>query len=248
MLAPAEPGGVSAESIATPPVVLPSPKEPAGWIDVARGRRRRGGRLVIGAVTAVAVAAAVVVAFLAFAQPGRAPSAHAGAHAGRTHAARTGHPASPSPQAQPTPPWLTYQDPSGFAIGIPPGWKPSLTAPEDVQFTGPGQFVLTIEWTTQPQLDALADWQQQAASKAATDGSYRLISLSRVNYRGYNAADWQFSNVPRGGVRVDVIDRTFIVRPGRLSYAIDLSGPASQWPAVYARIWQRLVTSFQPAP
>ena len=103
-----------------------------------------------------------------------------------------------------------------------------------------------VAWSTHPRANALADWQHQAAGKAVADSSYRQISIRRVNYRGYNAADWQFTNIYQG-VHIRVIDRTFIVRPGRLSYAIELYGPASQWLAVHARIWQPLVTSFQPA-
>ena len=99
---------------------------------------------------------------------------------------------------------------------------------------------------THPQADALADWQQQAAEKAATDHSYRQIFIRRVSYRGYNAADRQFTNIYQG-VRIRVIDRGFIVRRGQLSYAIELYGPAGRWPAVYARIWQPLVASFEPA-
>ncbi len=105
---------------------------------------------------------------------------------------------------------------------------------------------MVVAWSTHPQADALADWQQQAAEKAAADSSYRQISIRRVSYRGYNAADWQFTDIYQG-VRVRAIDRTFIVRPGQLSYAIELYGPASEWRAVYASIWQPLVTSFQPA-
>jgi eukaryotic-like serine/threonine-protein kinase len=82
--------------------------------------------------------------------------------------------------------------------------------------------------------------------RPATDPSYRQISIWGVSYRGYNAADWQFTDTYQG-IRIRAIDRTFIVRPGQLAYAIELSGPASQWPAVYASIWHPLVTSFQPA-
>ena len=49
------------------------------------------------------------------------------------------------------------------------------------------------------------------------------------------------------GIRVRAIDRTFIVRPGQLSYAIEFYGPVRQWPAVYASLWHPLVTSFQSA-
>jgi hypothetical protein len=233
-LAPGGPGGVRAEHTATRPLALPGSMEPPSRVDAVRSRRR-GGRFVIVAAAAVAVAAAVV-AFLTLAQPGRAPGAHA---------AGTGHTAG---RAVSAPRWHTYHDPSGFAIGLPPGWAVASTAPGEVQFTGtPGGFVLVVAWSTHVQADALADWQQQAAEKAAADSSYRQISIRRVSYRGYNAADWQFTDIYQG-VRIRSIDRTFIVRAGQLSYAIELYGPAGRWPTVYASIWQPLVTSFQPAP
>jgi hypothetical protein len=233
-LAPSGPGGVPAEPAATRPSALPRSMEPPGRIDVVRGRRR-GGRFVIAAVAAVAVAAAVV-AFLTLAQPRRAPGAHA---------AGTGHTAAGRAAAALR--WHTYDDPSGFAIGLPPGWAVASTTPGEVQFTGaPGGFVLVVAWSRHPRADALADWRQQAAGKAAADSSYRQISIRRVSYRGYNTADWQFIDIYRG-VRIRAIDRTFIVRPGQLAYAIELYGPARRWPVVYASLWQPLVTSFRPA-
>jgi hypothetical protein len=233
-LAHSGPGGDRAEATATRALALQRSMETPGRIDIVRGRRR-GRRSVIAAVAAVAVAAAVV-AFLTLAQPSRTPGAHM---------AGTGHTAAG--RAVSTPRWHAYDDPSGFAIGLPPGWAVASTTPGEVQFTGtPGGFVLVVAWSTHSQSDALADWQHQAAGKAAADSSYRQISIRRVSYRGYNAADWQFTNIYQG-VRIRVIDRTFIVRPGQLSYAIELYGPASKWLAVYASIWQPLVTSFQPA-
>jgi hypothetical protein len=233
-LAPGGPAGPRAEPAATTPPALPRSMEPPGRIDVVRGRRR-GGRLVIAAAAAVAVAAAIV-ASLTLAQPLRAPASHT-ASTGHTSAGRVAS----------APRWHTY-DASGFAIGLPPGWAVASTKPGDVQFTGtPSGFVLVVAWSTHPQADALADWQHAAAGKAAADSSYRQISIRRVSYRGYNAADWQFTNIYQG-VRIRVIDRTFIVRPGQLAYAIELYGPVHQWPAVYPSIWGHLVTSFQPAP
>ena len=197
--------------------------------------RSRSTRWVIAAGAAVCVAAAVI-AFLTLAQPSRAPGAPA---------AGTGHTAAG--RAVSASRWHAYDDPSGFAVGLPPGWAVASTTSGEVQFTGtPSGFVLVVAWSTHPQADALADWQQQAAGKAAADSSYQQISIQRVSYRGYNAADWQFTNIYQG-VRVRIIDRTFIVRPGQLSYAIELYGPASQWPAVYSSIWKPLVSSFQPA-
>jgi len=231
--APGGSGGVRAEPAARPSA-LPRSMEPPGRTGVVRGRRR-GARLVIAAAAAVAVAAAVA-AFLALAQPGRAPGAPA---------AGTGHTAAGRTVSAPR--WHTYHDPSGFAIRLPPGWAVASMTPGEVQFTGaPGGFVLLIAWSKHPRADALADWQQQAARKTAADASYRKISIRRVSYRGFNAADWQFTDVYQG-VRIRVIDRTFIVRAGQLAYTIELYGPASQWPAVYTSIWRPLVTSFRPA-
>jgi serine/threonine-protein kinase len=232
-LATSEPDDVRAEPIATRPLAVPRPIEPPDGVDVVRDRRRGRRRLLIAAAAAVALAAGVI-AFRALGQP-----RPAGAHvAGPPHPATGG--------AVSAPPWHNYHDPSGFAIGLPPGWGVASTTPTKVQFTGaPGGFVVVVAWSTHPAADAVADWQQQADAKAAVDSSYRKISISRVQYRGYNAADWQFTNIYQG-VRIRVIDRTFIVGPS-LGYAIELYGPASQWPAVYANIWQPLVTSFEPA-
>jgi hypothetical protein len=233
-LAPGGPGGVRAEQAAIRSLALPPSLEQPGEVDVVRGRRR-GGRLVIAAAAAVAVAAAAV-AFLTLADPRRTPGAHASGSgdtaAGRAVSARQ---------------WHVYDDPGRFAIRLPPGWAVASTMPGEVQFTGThAGFVLVVAWNTHPQANALADWQQQAAEKAATDSSYRQISIHQVSYLGYNAADWQFTNTYQG-VRIRVMDRGFIVRPGQLAYAIELYGPASQWSAVYAGIWKPLVTSFKPA-
>jgi hypothetical protein len=226
-------GGVRAGPAARPSALSPSMELP-GRIDVVRGRRR-GGRLVIAAAAVVAVAAAVA-AFLTLAQPRRVPGAHAAGN-GHTAPGRTVSAAR----------WHTYDDPSGFAIDLPPGWAVASTTPGEVQFTGaPGGFVLVVAWSTRPRANALADWQQQAAGKAAGDSSYRRISIRRVSYRGYNAADWQFTDIYQG-VRIRALDRTFIVRAGQLAYTIELYGPASRWLAVYASIWRPLVTSFRPA-
>jgi Protein kinase domain len=230
-LTPGAPADVRVQPAATKAFASQRSIEQPGQIDVVRGRRR-GGRLVIAAVAVVAVAAAVVT-FLTLGQP-RRPT---GTGAGNTTASR----------AVSTPGWQTYDDPSGFALALPPGWARAATSPGEVQFTGtPRGFVLVVAWSTHPQPDALADWEKQAAEKATGDSSYQQISIRKVSYRGYNAADWQFINVYQG-VRVRVIDRTFIVQAGQLGYAIELYGPAGQWPTVYKDIWQPLMTSFQPA-
>jgi serine/threonine protein kinase len=143
--------------------------------------------------------------------------------------------------------WVGYQDPSGFSIKLPTGWTASSRDPDEVFFTGqPRGFVVLVAWTTHPKADALADWRQQSAAKAQSDPTYQEIRIRRVTYRGYNAADWEFTNRYQGEL-THVMDRGFIVQPGHLGYAIELYGPDAQWPPVYARMWTELVASFEPA-
>ena len=115
-----------------------------------------------------------------------------------------------------------------------------------MKFTGsqPG-FVVVVAWSYTPKPDTLTDWQQQAAAKAASDSTYTEIRVERVSYHGYNAADWEFTNSYQG-VLTHVLDRNVIVKPGQLGYALELYGPDAQWPAVYASMWDQLMTSFQP--
>lgn len=93
----------------------------------------------------------------------------------------------------------------------------------------------------------MTDWQQQSAAKAAADSSYHLISLRRVSYRGYNAADWEFTE-DYPATLDQFADRGFIVRTGALGFAIELYGPPARFQSVYASMWRKLVTSFEPAP
>jgi hypothetical protein len=56
------------------------------------------------------------------------------------------------------------------------------------------------------QPDAVADRRQQARSFAQRHPSYEEISIQSVDYRGYEAADWEFTYE---GLRV--INRVFVV-------------------------------------
>lgn len=49
------------------------------------------------------------------------------------------------------------------------------------------------------------------------------------------------------GQLTHVLDRGFIVIPGRLGYAIEIYGPGTGWPAVRASIWEGLLQTFMPA-
>lgn len=217
------------------------PEPPSGAGQQPRPRRRHPGRWAAAALAAAAAVTAVALAshLSTTAQPARPAAAQPARSV----------PASPTrPSTSPAgPPWTSYHDPTGFSVKLPAGWTVSSRTGTEVHFTGPPPgFVVVIAWTAHPQTDQLTDWRQQAASKAESDPTYQQIRIHRVTYRGYNAADWEFTNIYQGEL-TQIIDRGFIVQPGHLAYAIEFYGPAAQWPAVYASMWNELVRSFQPA-
>jgi hypothetical protein len=143
--------------------------------------------------------------------------------------------------------WVRYADPSGFSVKVPPGWTVESRSANEVRLTGPmAGDVIVIAWTDQPKADAFADWEQQAAAKAQTDPTYQQVSIQRVRYRGWNAADWEFIN-SYAGEPTEVLDRGFVVTPGVLGYAIEIYGPVSGFAAARAALWDGLTSTFEPA-
>jgi Protein kinase domain len=212
------------------PRAHPTPTRPGGQEPGAARppSPRRGSAPARWAAGAVAAALAVAAVTYAAYRPAAAPAA--------THQV----PAAP-------PSWARHQDPGEFSISLPPGWTANYPSAAVVHFTGsPRGFVVDVAWTTHPEGDQLADWKEQSSARSGSDPTYQPISIRRVFYRGYDAADWEFSEV-REGRLTRVIDRGFIARPGRLAYAIELYGPAAEWPAVYARLWPGLVRTFEGA-
>jgi hypothetical protein len=154
---------------------------------------------------------------------------------------------SPSGSATGAAGWISYTDPSGFSVKVPPGWSVTSTGTDEVRFTGPmAGSVILVAWNYDPQADAYSDWEQQAAAKAASDPTYQQIGIQRVYYRGWNTADWEFVN-SYGGEETHVLDRGFVVDPGTLGYAIEIYGPVDDFAAARAALWNGLTATFEPA-
>ena len=218
--------------------------DPASWPTQAPGQDRsrpgRRGRGLAWAAVAVAVLGVAAVAVMLH----RPATVHRARQAAASSATPT--PSSATATSSATAGWTTYRDPGGFSIEIPPGWVIHTRDATEVTFTGPqAGFVVLVGWTTHPKPDALADWRQQAALKTQSDPTYQQIGIQRVTYRGYNTADWEFTNAYQGRL-THVLDRGFIVTPGRLGYAIELYGPDIGWSAVRTSVWEGLLQTFMP--
>jgi eukaryotic-like serine/threonine-protein kinase len=159
-------------------------------------------------------------------------------------------PVSPAPRGHQSgalpPGFVRYRDPTGFSIGVPPGWHVSHQG-HLVYIQDPhGARFLIIDQTSHPRPDPLADWRQQEAARIATYPGYHRIRLRAVHYApAERAADWEFTYVDTGQL-TRVLNRNILVSAHH-AYALYWSTPAWAWHASY-RYFRAFASTFSPAP
>ncbi|CAL9555317.1 Serine_threonine-protein kinase PknD [Streptomyces sp. enrichment culture] len=137
----------------------------------------------------------------------------------------------------------TYKGNQGYSIGLPEGWKYRSTGTAGDRFTGPDGQKLLVAWTSTPKDDPVADWKNQ--ERYMVRSQYKRIRIEEVGYRGWNAADWEFTYV-ENGTKYRTIDRGFVV-DDRLGYALMYTARAAQWGDEQRReTWRTLTKSFEP--
>ncbi|MFJ4484693.1 serine/threonine-protein kinase [Streptomyces longwoodensis] len=137
----------------------------------------------------------------------------------------------------------THKGGQGYSIGLPPGWKFQTTAAAGDRFTGPNGQKLLIAWTTEPKDDPVADWTKQ--ERYMVRSQYQKIRIAKVDYRDWNAADWEFTYVD-GGTAYRTVDRGFVVNDHQ-GYALMYTAKAADWDgAERAATWKTLSETFQP--
>ncbi|MEV7126643.1 serine/threonine-protein kinase [Streptomyces sp. NPDC093260] len=138
----------------------------------------------------------------------------------------------------------TYKSPHGYSIGLPEGWKYAYAADAGDRFTGPDGQKLLVAWTSTPKSDPVADWKNQERSMVRPH--YKAIRIEKVGYRGWNAADWEFTYVD-DGTTYRSVDRGFVTDPHH-GYALMYTAKADDWDDDLRRdTWQTLTKSFEPA-
>ncbi|WP_329441371.1 serine/threonine-protein kinase [Streptomyces canus] len=137
----------------------------------------------------------------------------------------------------------TYQGGQGYSIGLPKGWKFQTSSSAGDRFTGPDGQKLLVAWTTTPKGDPVADWENQEQSMRRAQ--YTKIRIEKVGYRGWNAADWEFTYVD-SGTKYRTIDRGFVVN-GHLGYALMYTAKAANWGTELRKdSWHTLARTFEP--
>lgn len=137
-----------------------------------------------------------------------------------------------------------YRDPTGFTVAVPAGWRVQRegTRVDIVDPDGSGFF--RIGQTNDPKPDPLADWQRQEESVAQRLPDYRRLRLERVDYRGWKAADWEFTWRSDSG-RTHVLNRNVVTGPNQ-AYALYWSMPEKSWQENLDS-FRIAARSFQPA-
>jgi len=137
----------------------------------------------------------------------------------------------------------TYKGDQGYSIGLPEGWKYQSTGAAGDRFTGPDGQKLLIAWTSAPKSDPVADWRNQ--ERFMLRSQYKKIRIEKVDYRGWKAADWEFTYV-ENGTTWRTIDRGFVVND-RQGYALMYTAKAKTWGQEERReTWRTLTRSFEP--
>ncbi|MFE0881061.1 serine/threonine-protein kinase [Streptomyces rochei] len=137
----------------------------------------------------------------------------------------------------------THRGGQGYSIGLPEGWKYQAKTSAGDRFTGPDGQKLLVAWTSTPKDDPVADWKNQ--ERYMVRSQYEKIRIEKVGYRGWNAADWEFT-YSDGGTKYRTVDRGFVVDDHQ-GYALMYTAKAEDWGSDLRRdTWQTLTRTFEP--
>lgn len=227
---------------------------------------RRDGRRV--RTVAVAVAALVVTtSVVALAASGRltqgddrasgpapsAPPPSGATPSGPRETPSPSAPPSPSPSAVPDDPpagfyrFSSSAGPAGFSIFLPKGWKQVPSGSRyHVKFGADGDARnLVVTFGKGPESDPVDGWQRLVPSlEKLSPGFQRVDEIRRVDYRGWKAADIEWSSAV-GSDPFRTFGRGFLVGGGR-GYTIRWTTPADESDsAENKRALDTFLTSFE---
>ncbi|GGS70181.1 protein kinase [Nonomuraea spiralis] len=181
----------------------------------------RNGRptplLLAGAVAGVALVIGAIVVVLSGgspqAGPGTTPPAATSAEVKK---------AGPSP----VPEGYKEHTPPGFAAAAPDGWK-LATSGDAATFTGPKDSGtrITVEQAS-PQADGLAELSRREAD-GGVEG-YIQVQLQATDYRGWKAADWEYTYTTANGVPMHALTR-YVTIDDRTAFTISFDMPELKW-------------------
>jgi hypothetical protein len=114
--------------------------------------------------------------------------------------------------------WTAYTDPvEGWTVYTPPGYAATDRGAAKQLRDESTRFTLRVDDSPAARTTALESWQAFSPVLAKQLGSYQQLRLEPVQFRGWDAADLEFS-YSDSGADLHVVDRTFTV--GGRSYSL----------------------------
>jgi len=135
--------------------------------------------------------------------------------------------------------------PGGGTIGVPEDWSRVQLSADRWRYRGAAGS-LVVEWTGTPSSSALTELRAEERRTAGSYPDYRRIGLQSVSYRGWSAADWQWSYTD-GGAELRSVERTFL--PGTSAgYSIEWTASSAAWDtAANRQLLADFYNTFQPS-
>lgn len=218
------------------------------------GRRVRALAVAVGALalttSLVALAASGWLTGGDDRASGAAPSAPPPRGATPSLPRETPAPSSPSPSGaadDPPPGYYRYAGSAGFSIDLPKGWKRVTSGSRyHLKFAADGDArSLVVTFGKGPESDPVDGWQRLVPSlQKLSPGFQRVDDIRRVDYRGWKAADIEWSSAV-GSDQFRTFGRGFLVGGGR-GFTIRWTTPADVWnSAENKRALDIFLTSFE---
>ncbi|MGI5525470.1 protein kinase domain-containing protein [Micromonospora sp. CA-259024] len=239
------------------PPVAPAGRAPVPLSDGTKPNNTRRNLLIGAVVVLLLIGLVVIVPMLTkgddktprAGSTGAATSAPAPTTAPAAPPPTTGAP-SPTPSATPSVDpnalpagWKLHKDPAGFTLPIPDGWVRRQVDGSTVVFdqsNGPGE--LLVQWTSNPQSDAVADWRSKESDRKNHVNNYQYLSIKSCDF-WKTCGDWEWLET-RDGTRIHVRNRGFVTASNR-GYALRWEIAEKDWQANLPN-FDRIAQGFVP--
>lgn len=162
--------------------------------------------------------------------------------------ASTTTPPSASPSSTPGSVPAGYRllhDPLNFTVAVPRGWNRRYDGGTSVDFVSPdGSSYLRVDQIAQAGPSAEQAWLDNEPSVAARLPGYHRIRIDPIDFRGWSAADWEFTWQGSSGT-IHVLNRGIITDPR--GFALYMSGPDATWQSQSLPVFDQAAATFEPS-
>lgn len=232
---------------ATPMATVHQPADGAPVFPAAPPAKRRRGRTVaLVLLLAVLVGGGGAVA-AHYADVWRAGSGSATAGTDGTDGAGDGdQPADGVPEG-----WERVEDPEGFSLALPKGWKRQVQGTQIDYTPDKGEHFLRVAVDDSPDFDSPYHHQLDLEEQVRTRPDYEQVTLEENIYRDRPGALWDFTwTAPATSTEFlpgprRAIEQMYLSRDG-VEYTIYMSSPAADWDTAEKQFYA-VLRSWRPA-